>query len=80
MEPFLLAALNTEPRSGSAALAGAVVRETLARGGRAYRPRIAHPTLSAAFVDPPLAFLAARGGAIDSAGRLQRAASSTAAG
>ena len=31
--PLLLAALNTEPREASAALAGAVVRETLARGG-----------------------------------------------
>jgi squalene-associated FAD-dependent desaturase len=58
--PFLLGALNTEPREGSAALAGAVIRESLARGGRAYRIRIAHPTLSAAFVDPALAFLAAR--------------------
>ncbi|MBA3811696.1 MAG: FAD-dependent oxidoreductase [Caulobacteraceae bacterium] len=61
LEPFLLAALNTEPRSGSAALAGAVIGESLARGGKAYRPRVAHPGLSAAFVDPALAFLAARG-------------------
>ena len=48
-------------RRGSAALAGAVMRETLAKGGRAYRPRIAHPTLAAAFVDPALAFLQAQG-------------------
>jgi squalene-associated FAD-dependent desaturase len=59
--PFLLAALNTDPREGSAALAGAVIRESLARGGRAYRARIAHPTLSAAFVDPALAFLERHG-------------------
>ena len=59
--PFLLGALNTDPRLGSAALAGAVIRESLARGGRAYCVRIAHPTLSAAFVDPALAFLQAHG-------------------
>lgn len=34
MYPFLLAVLNTEPDGSSAALAGAVLRETLARGGR----------------------------------------------
>jgi hypothetical protein len=60
MRPFLLAALNTQPEESSAALAGAVLRETLAKGGRYYRPRIAHPTLAAAFVDPALAFLKAR--------------------
>ncbi len=55
--PFLLGALNTEPKSASAELAGAVIRKTFARGGRAYRPRIAHPTLSATFVDPALVYL-----------------------
>lgn len=62
--PFLLGALNTDPREGSAALAAAVIRESLARGGRAYRVRIAHPTLSAAFVDPALAFLERHGAAV----------------
>jgi squalene-associated FAD-dependent desaturase len=62
LEPFLLAALNTEPRGASAHLASGVVRESLALGGRAYRPRIAHPNLSAVFVDPALAFVANRGG------------------
>jgi squalene-associated FAD-dependent desaturase len=61
LEPFLLAVLNTEPRAASARLAGAVIAESLAKGGLAYRPRIAHPTLAAAFVDPAMAFLAARG-------------------
>ncbi|HEY0302411.1 MAG TPA: hydroxysqualene dehydroxylase HpnE [Rhizomicrobium sp.] len=60
LEPFLLAVLNTEPRIASARLAGAVIAESLAKGGRAYRPRIAHPTLAAAFVDPALAFLKAK--------------------
>jgi squalene-associated FAD-dependent desaturase len=57
MHPFLLAALNTEPEDSSAALAGAVLRETLAKGGRFCRPRIAHPSLAAAFIDPALTYL-----------------------
>ena len=61
LEPFLLAALNTEPKIASAALAGAVIRESLAKGGRAYHPRIAHPTLAATFVDPALEFLKRKG-------------------
>jgi squalene-associated FAD-dependent desaturase len=64
LEPFLLAALNTPAAAGSLELAAAVVRESLARGGHAYRARVAQPTLSAAFIDPALAFLAARGGRI----------------
>ena len=71
MRPFLLAALNTEPEQSSAALAGAIVRETLAKGGRHYRPRIAHPTLAAAFVDPALAFLSARGATVKLGSRLR---------
>ena len=61
LEPFLIAALNTPAAEGSARLAGAVVRETLAKGGKAYRPRIASPTLAAAFVEPALAWLEQRG-------------------
>lgn len=57
LEPFLVAALNTPAREGSAALAGAVIRETLAKGGRACRPLVATPTLAAAFVDPAIAWL-----------------------
>jgi squalene-associated FAD-dependent desaturase len=72
MRPFLLAALNTEPEKASATLAGAVVRETLAKGGRAYRPRIAHPTLAAAFVDPALAFLSAHDALVHYGQRLRR--------
>jgi squalene-associated FAD-dependent desaturase len=64
MAPFLLAALNTEPRTASAALAGAVIGDSLARGGRHYRPRIATPTLAAAFVAPALALLASSGAEI----------------
>ena len=61
IEPFLVGALNTDPGTGSAALAGAVLRQSLARGGLAYRVRIAHPTLAAAFVDPAVEHLAAAG-------------------
>jgi squalene-associated FAD-dependent desaturase len=61
MQPFLLAVLNTEPEAGSAGLAAAVIRETLGRGGAACRPRIASPTLAAAFVDPAVERLTAQG-------------------
>jgi squalene-associated FAD-dependent desaturase len=71
MHPFLVAALNTEPEGGSAALAGAVLRETLAKGGRFYRPRIAHPTLAAAFIDPALAFLDIRRARVRLSSRLK---------
>jgi len=72
LEPFFLAALNTEPKSGSAALAAALVRETFAKGGRAYRPRIAHPTLAAAFIDPALRFLSSKGARMCLGERLKR--------
>ncbi|ACB96716.1 hydroxysqualene dehydroxylase HpnE [Beijerinckia indica] len=62
--PFLLAALNLEPPEGSSALAASVIRETLAKGGQACRPMIAHPTLSAAFIEPALAWLSQRGAEI----------------
>jgi squalene-associated FAD-dependent desaturase len=64
MHPFLLAALNTDPCTASARLAGAVLKETLAKGGRAYRPRIATPTLAAAFITPALAYLENHGAKI----------------
>ncbi|WP_293869927.1 hydroxysqualene dehydroxylase HpnE [Sphingomonas sp. 67-36] len=60
LEPVLLAVLNTPPEQGSARLTAAVLRESLLRGGRASLPRIAEPTLAAAFIDPALAWLAAR--------------------
>lgn len=59
--PFFLAALNTNPIEGSSHLAGAVVRETLAKGGRACRPLVARQGLSAAFIDPALTYLGKRG-------------------
>ena len=50
---------------------GAVLRETFAKGGRFYRPRIAHPTLAAAFIDPALATLTARDASIRLGTRLR---------
>jgi len=71
IEPLMLAALNTAPATGSAALAAAVVRETLALGGRAYRPRIADPSLEAAFIAPALAYLERHGARVRLGQRLQ---------
>jgi squalene-associated FAD-dependent desaturase len=57
VHPLLLAALNTEPRTGSASLASAVLRETLARGGRACRPLVARDGLGGVFIAPAIKFL-----------------------
>ncbi len=54
LRPVLLSALNTTPEVASADLAGAILRETFAKGGRHMRPLIASPTLDAAFVHPAL--------------------------
>jgi squalene-associated FAD-dependent desaturase len=62
--PFLLAALNIEPAEASSHLAAAVVRETLAKGGRACRPLVAAQGLSAAFIAPALDCLVKRGAKI----------------
>jgi squalene-associated FAD-dependent desaturase len=70
--PLWLAALNTDPKEASARLAGAVTRETLARGGRYCRPLIARRGLSRAFVDPALQFLQAREARIDFGRRLRK--------
>jgi squalene-associated FAD-dependent desaturase len=72
LHPFFLGALNTEPEDASAALAAALVRETFAKGGRAYRIRIAHPTLAAAFVDPALAHLKTKSAHARFGARLRR--------
>ena len=69
--PVLLAGLNTEPPDASAALAAAMIRETLAAGGTACRPLVAAHGLSHAFVDPGLAFLRARGADIRFGKRLR---------
>lgn len=60
LEPLLLAALNIAPREGSAKLAGALIRETLALGGQACRPLLAREGLGPVFVEPALAYLRGR--------------------
>jgi squalene-associated FAD-dependent desaturase len=64
VEPLLLAALNIAPPDGSAKLASAVIRETLAMGGRACRPLLAREGLGPTLVEPALALLAKRGVAV----------------
>ncbi len=61
LEPFLLAALNIAPREGSAKLAGALIRETLALGGQACRPLLAQDGIGNVFVEPAVAYLRQRG-------------------
>src|SRR5262249_56568743 len=58
--PLWLAALNIEPKEGSARLAGAIVRETLAAGGEARPPVIARARLGPGFIQPALRFLRQR--------------------
>ncbi len=62
--PLFISALNTQPEEASAALAAAVVRESLMLGGQACRPLVAINGLGAAFIDPALTFLRARGAEI----------------
>ncbi len=64
VEPLLVGALNIEPPQGSARLAAAIVRETLAVGGRACRPLIAREGLGATLIEPALSFLQQRGAAV----------------
>jgi hydroxysqualene dehydroxylase len=72
VRPFLLAALNTDPKEGSALLASAVVRESLARGGAACRPLIARCGLAGVFIEPALRFLSEHKVAIRFGHRLRR--------
>ena len=69
--PVLLAALNTDPKISAARLAAPVLRETLGAGGQACRPIVATGGLSAAFIDPALAHLRARGCEIRLGSRLK---------
>jgi squalene-associated FAD-dependent desaturase len=64
LEPLAVAALNTSPREGLARLLGAVIRESLMRGGNACRPMLPKQGLSEALVDPALATLKACGAEI----------------
>jgi hydroxysqualene dehydroxylase len=69
--PLLTSALNTDPPESSAALTAALLRETLAAGGKACHPLFAGHGLAKSFIDPALAFLAARGSAVRFGDRLR---------
>jgi hydroxysqualene dehydroxylase len=64
VEPLIVAALNIDAPDGSAKLAGAIIRETLAVGGRACRPLIAREGLGTTLIEPALAYLHQRGGVV----------------
>lgn len=72
VRPLLLAALNIEPSAGSAALAGAVIRETLAVGGEACRPLVAREGLGSALIEPALALLRERNAPVRMGHQLHR--------
>jgi hydroxysqualene dehydroxylase len=69
--PLLTSALNTDPPESSAALTAALLRETLAAGGKACHPLFAGYGLARSFIDPALAFVAARGSAVRFGDRLR---------
>jgi squalene-associated FAD-dependent desaturase len=60
-EPLAVAVLNTAADEAAARLLWPVMEEIFGQGGRACRPLIAREGLSESFVDPALAWLAARG-------------------
>ena len=69
--PLLTSALNTDPPESSAALAAALLRETLAAGGKACHPLFAAHGLASSFIDPALALLAARDSPVRFGARLR---------
>lgn len=71
IDPVMLAVLNTPVAASSAILAANVLKETLGQGGLATRPRIAQPTLGAAFIEPALAWLGHRGTTLATGRRLR---------
>jgi hydroxysqualene dehydroxylase len=70
LEPFSVAALNTKPHEALACLFGAVLRESLLKGGKASLPRLAKDGLSEALVDPAIATLRQRGADIQFGSRV----------
>lgn len=72
IDPIMLAVLNTPVADSSAVLAANVLKETLGQGGLATRPRIAQPTLGAAFIEPALGWLERRGSALVTGRRLRQ--------
>ena len=71
IEPLAVAILNTAPAEGSAKLLWPVLAATFGHGAAACRPLTARHGLSASFVDPALARLAATGGRVRFGHRLR---------
>lgn len=61
IEPLAVASLNTPPDVALARLLGAVMRETLFRGGSACIPALPRQGLSESLIDPAVAWLTSRG-------------------
>lgn len=70
-QPLAVAALNTEPEAGSAALFATILRETLGAGGRACVPLLPREGLSESLIDPALARLRSDGADIRIGARLR---------
>ena len=64
LDPFAIAALNTRPDEGSAALLAAVIEESLSAGGRACIPAFPREGLSESFIDPAVNALRQAGGVV----------------
>jgi squalene-associated FAD-dependent desaturase len=71
-EPLAVSALNTPVEEASAQGFWKVIAKTLAKGGKFSRPLIARETLADTFVEPGLAFVTARGGALRLGTRIKR--------
>jgi squalene-associated FAD-dependent desaturase len=63
-ESLAVSALNTKPEHGSARLFWAIVRETLAAGGRDCVPLVPKLGLSESLIDPAVAYIEAKGGTV----------------
>jgi hydroxysqualene dehydroxylase len=69
--PLAIAALNTEPEVGAAALLWPVLKETFARGAAHCRLLVARDGLSRSFIEPALTWLARRGGSLRTGARIR---------
>ena len=72
LEPLAIAALNTLPATASARLLGAVMDESLSRGGAACVPAYPAVGLSESFIDPAIQWLEARGAMVRLGSRVAR--------
>ena len=70
-QPFAVAALNTEIEAASARLLWRVIIESFGAGGAALVPLVPREGLSESFIDPALAYLAARGATLRFGARLR---------